>query len=491
MTETTPPQPHQRIARAIARAGLCSRREAESWIEQGRVSLNGAVCSSPAIDVRTSDIVLVDGVALPAPEKTRLFLFHKPRGLITSDHDPEGRPTVTDFLKAHWPEGPRVVTIGRLDINTEGLLLLTNDGGLARVLELPRTGWVRRYRVRAKGATDQAQLDALAKGVSLAGIDYAGVEATLDRVQGANCWLTMGLREGKNREVKRILEDLGLEVNRLIRLSFGPFQLLDLQEGAVEEVSSRVLRDQLGDALAAKAGVMFEPAADAKKARDVGRPPAPDRPERRSSNNAPRPEQRPRIRQRPENDDQTRPRPGRPTAGKRKHVSTLRTENSTQRQDSPRKRIDRSDTVDRRDRTVRVERIVLAESKDKRIEPRQAPSADARERPRRRSAASASPSALAKRERIARSGGKEGAPKRPERQAAGDRNETRRNPQKSGRPKFEGRTARGPDNRRVSEPRDQKYRPKKGPADPERRAERPRPKTGSRVKPTTRPKPKS
>ena len=252
----TPPE-RQRIAKAMARAGLCSRRDAEAWILEGRVSVNGEVLKSPARDVGADDRVVVDGAPLPTPEKTRLFLFNKPRGLVTSDHDPEGRETIFDHLREHWPEGPRVVTVGRLDINTEGLLLLTNDGGLARMLELPKTGWLRRYRVRANGETDQAQLDALHDGIEIDGIEYAGIEAKLDRSQGANCWLTMGLREGKNREIKRVLEHLGLEVNRLIRLSFGPFQLLDLAEGAVEEVRTRVLKDQLGAALAAEAGVDF------------------------------------------------------------------------------------------------------------------------------------------------------------------------------------------------------------------------------------------
>ncbi|MCX8256185.1 MAG: pseudouridine synthase, partial [Beijerinckiaceae bacterium] len=259
--ETENPAPaRQRIAKLMARVGLCSRRDAEAWIVDGRVSVNGEVLTSPALDVSPDDTILVDGAPLPQAEKTRLFLFHKPRGLVTSDHDPEGRATVADHLREHWPDGPRVVTIGRLDINTEGLLLLTNDGGLARLLELPKTGWVRRYRVRAKGETDQSVLDGLADGITIDGIDYAGIEAKLDRQQGANVWLTMGLREGKNREVKRVLEAIGLEVNRLIRLSFGPFQLGDLPEGAVEEVRTRVLRDQLGPTLAEAAGARFEEA---------------------------------------------------------------------------------------------------------------------------------------------------------------------------------------------------------------------------------------
>lgn len=244
-----------RIAKVIARAGLCSRREAETWIADGRVKLNGRVLDTPAITVKAGDKVEVDGQPLPERDRTRLWLFHKPRGTVTTTYDPEGRPTVFSIL----PEDlPRVMTIGRLDINTEGLLLLTNDGGLARVLELPATGWLRRYRVRAHGDIDQARLDALKDGIAIDGILYGSVEATLDRRQGDNIWLTVGLREGKNREVKTILAHLGLDVNRLIRVSFGPFQLGELADGVVEEVPRRVLRAQLGERLAGEAGADFE-----------------------------------------------------------------------------------------------------------------------------------------------------------------------------------------------------------------------------------------
>ncbi len=243
----------------MARAGVCSRREAEAWIVEGRVSVNGEVLKSPAFNVSDADDVRVDGKRLAAPERTRLFLFHKPRGLVTTARDPEGRATVFAALP---PDLPRVVAIGRLDINTEGLLLLTNDGGLARVLELPSTGWLRRYRVRAHGSIDQAALDRLSEGVTIDGVDYLGVEAKLDREQGANAWLTLGLREGKNREIKKILEHLGLAVNRLIRISFGPFELGDLPEREVMEVRTRVLRDQLGVKLAKEAGANFDARAD-------------------------------------------------------------------------------------------------------------------------------------------------------------------------------------------------------------------------------------
>ena len=212
----------ERIAKVIARAGVCSRREAEMLIGEGRVAVNGAVLASPAFTVTPADAVTVDGAPLAARERTRLWLFNKRRGLVTSNRDPQGRTTIFSALPADLP---RVVTIGRLDINTEGLLLLTNDGGLARILELPATGWLRRYRVRVHGRVTQADLDRLARGVTVDGMVYGAVEANLDREQGANCWLTMGLREGKNREVKKILEYLGLTVTRLIRVSYGPFQL--------------------------------------------------------------------------------------------------------------------------------------------------------------------------------------------------------------------------------------------------------------------------
>ncbi|WP_406856557.1 pseudouridine synthase [Alsobacter sp. KACC 23698] len=245
----------ERIAKVIARAGLCSRRDAEAWIEEGRVAVNGVTLTSPALDVSAQDVVVVDGAPLPTRERTRLFLYHKPRGVVTTVRDPEGRRTVFDALP---PGLPRVITVGRLDINTEGLLLLTNDGGLARVLSLPETGWLRKYRVRAYGEVTQPQLDALRDGVTIEGMHYGPIEASLDRAQGDNAWLTLGLREGKNREVKKILEHLGLQVNRLIRLSFGPFQLGDLPEGAADEVRTRVLQDQLGPELSAQAEVDFE-----------------------------------------------------------------------------------------------------------------------------------------------------------------------------------------------------------------------------------------
>jgi 23S rRNA pseudouridine2605 synthase len=244
----------ERVAKVIARAGLASRREAEAWIAAGRVAINNATIRSPAVNVGAADRVSVDGKPLPARERTRLFLYHKPRGLLTTNADARGRPTIFASLPKHLP---RVVSVGRLDLSTEGLLLLTNDGGVARVLELPSTGWLRRYRVRAHGSVTQAALDRLRSGITVDGIRYGSIEATLDRAQGANVWLTFAIREGKNREVRNVLRVLGLQVNRLIRVSYGPFQLGDLAEGAVEEVRTRTLRDQLGERLTALAGADF------------------------------------------------------------------------------------------------------------------------------------------------------------------------------------------------------------------------------------------
>jgi 23S rRNA pseudouridine2605 synthase len=364
-----------RIAKVMARAGLCSRREAEAWIGEGRVALNGVALTNPAVNVARGDKITIDGAPLAHRARTRLFLFHKPRGLVSTARDPQGRPTIFDYLRQHWRDGPRVVGIGRLDINSEGLLLLTNDGGLARVLELPATGWVRRYRVRANGETNQVILDRLREGLTLEGMKYAGIEATLDHAQGANCWLTMAVREGKNREIKRVLEHIGLQVNRLIRLSFGPFQLGELAEGAVEEVRTRVLRDQLGPMLAKAAGADFSSplhaeneAAEVVDVANAGQQksssgPSRDRRDERHGAGNPR-AARPRGDDRqPEARVEARVKPTPPA---RKHVSALRAEYG----DPPkeRKRIERHETADRGGRTVYVERLV-SKRQDKRKPP--------------------------------------------------------------------------------------------------------------------------
>ena len=258
----------ERIAKVIARAGLCSRRQAEQWIEAGRVQVNGRKISSPALNVTAKHIILVDGKPLVAPDPPRLWRYHKPSGLVTTERDPQGRPTIYTKLPSDLP---RVLTVGRLDMNTEGLLLLTNDGNLKRYLELPDTGWQRRYRVRAYGRPNEASLVALKKGITIDGIDYRSIDAQFERQQGGNAWLTVSLREGKNREVKRVLEHIGLQVNRLIRLSFGPFQLGQLEEGVVEEVPRKVLRQQLGAKWAQFAeGYADEAESDATDTRSAG-----------------------------------------------------------------------------------------------------------------------------------------------------------------------------------------------------------------------------
>jgi len=273
-----------RIAKVLSRAGIASRREAERMIEAGRVTVNGSKIDSPALNVTAADLITVDGKPVAPPERPRLWLYHKPAGLVTSTADEKGRDTVFAALP---PEMPRVMSVGRLDLSSEGLLLLTNDGGLKRRLELPSTGWLRKYRVRIKGAPEDAAFEPLRRGITVDGVSYRPMEVHLDRQQGANAWLTIGLREGKNREIRRALGDLGLHVNRLIRISYGPFRLGELAEGAVEEVRARVLADQLnmpeltdghaeakrpasGRGKSPRKGAAASPSTSLRKAKDEG-----------------------------------------------------------------------------------------------------------------------------------------------------------------------------------------------------------------------------
>lgn len=237
----------ERVAKVVARAGVCSRREAERYIEQRRIAVNGKVLTSPAVVVTDADVVTVDQKPLPAKEKTRVWRYHKPAGLVTTYRDPQGRPTVFDAL----PETmPRVISIGRLDLNSEGLLLLTNDGEFARQMELPSTGWSRRYRVRIHGELTPEMIDKLGKGVTADGVRYAPAQVVVDKKQGSNMWLTVSLKEGKNREIRKLMESFGLQVTRLIRISYGPFQLGNLEKGAVDEIPGKTLIEQTGGKIA-------------------------------------------------------------------------------------------------------------------------------------------------------------------------------------------------------------------------------------------------
>ena len=233
----------ERIAKRIARAGICSRREAESRILDGRVKVNDEMITSPALNVKLNDKITIDGKLLPPREPSGLWRYYKSRGLVVSDRDEQNRETIFDRLPKNLP---RLITVGRLDLDSEGLLLMTNDGDLARHLELPSTGWSRKYRVRAQGQIDPAKLAALADGVTIEGIRYGQVIARLDRQMTSNAWLTIAIREGKNREIRRIMDYLGHKVSRLIRISYGPFQLGNLEDGDIEAVKARVLADQLG-----------------------------------------------------------------------------------------------------------------------------------------------------------------------------------------------------------------------------------------------------
>jgi len=315
----------ERIAKRLARAGLCSRRDAERWIADGRVEVNGRTLNSPAFVVKPGDIVIVDGKLVPEPEPARLWRYHKPAGLVTTARDEKGRTTVFEKLP---PEMPRVVSVGRLDLTTEGLLLLTNDGELARFLELPSTGWTRRYRVRVHGAVDEKRLAGLAKGLTIEGVQYGPIEATLDRVQGSNAWLTVGIKEGKNREIRKVMESLGLVVNRLIRTAYGPFQLGKLPEGEVEEVPRRVVKDQLARFFSGRDGEVAETAVPvgtakaAPKAAFRGGGKSGGKPEAKSANSPIRAPSKPKPAARAERSDageasadraDSRPQRGKPT----------------------------------------------------------------------------------------------------------------------------------------------------------------------------------
>lgn len=244
MNESAAPAPAgERIAKRLARAGMCSRRDAERLIKNGRVSVNGKLLTTAAFNVTPADRVLVDGKPVPQPEAARLWRYHKPSGLVTTAKDPQQRPTVWERLP---PDIPRVMSVGRLDLTSEGLLLLTNDGGLARELELPSRGWIRKYRVRVHGMVDPAGLEALAKGPEVDGVQYGPIQATLDEQKGSNAWLTVSIREGKNREIRRVMQWMGYHVTRLIRISYGPFALGQLPRGGVEEVPRKILHAQLG-----------------------------------------------------------------------------------------------------------------------------------------------------------------------------------------------------------------------------------------------------
>lgn len=266
----------ERIAKFLSRAGVASRREAERLIEAGRISVNGTIISSPALNVTAKDKVLFDGKPVESAAAPRLWLYYKPIGLVVSERDEKGRKTVFESLP---PELPRVMSVGRLDLNSEGLLLLTTDGGIKRRLELPSTGWLRKYRVRVKGSPTDADLEPLRKGVTVDGERFQPMTVTLDRQQGANCWLTIGLREGKNREIRRAAESIGLQVNRLLRVSYGPFQLGKLKPGEVTEIQGRVLRDQLG--LSEKSDKKSTTRPEKRKRNPVSRQSQPKRPIRK------------------------------------------------------------------------------------------------------------------------------------------------------------------------------------------------------------------
>lgn len=311
------PEKGERIAKRLARAGVCSRRDAEKLIADGRVSVNRKKLTTPAVLVVEGDVVTVDGQTIGEPERARLWRYHKPAGLVTTHKDPQGRPTVFERLP---DDMPRVVSIGRLDLNSEGLLLLTNDGSLARTLELPATGWVRRYRVRVFGEVSPEILAGLENGITVEGVRYGPIKAVLDRQQRSNAWLTISLQEGKNREIRRVMEHLGWRVTRLIRLAYGPFQLGHLEPGEIDEVPGKVFREQLG---------LGKPPSEGKAVADKAQ--ADKRPRDRDGHGAPS-----RPPGKPSSPKPSTPRPGRsdptkPEGAKRGGVKPGGARNATRR----------------------------------------------------------------------------------------------------------------------------------------------------------------
>lgn len=321
----TPPVTAERIAKLLSRAGVASRRDAEAMVAAGRVAVNGTVLTSPATLVRPGDRITVDGTPVAEPERPRLWRYHKPTGVVTTARDEQGRTGLPEALPADLP---RVMPVGRLDITSEGLLLLTNDGGLKRRLELPSTGWLRRYRVRVNGTPDETRLAPLREGLVIEGERFQPMQVMIDRQQGANAWLTVGLREGRNREVRRAMEAVGLTVNRLIRISYGPFQLGDLAPGAVEEIRPRVLREQLGLDLAAEdeprpdrrragrdaPGAAADPSVSLRAARGGGKQTAAGKPARPRKPRPPSPSEETEPRRTPARNSKGQPRSGRAPA---------------------------------------------------------------------------------------------------------------------------------------------------------------------------------
>tara|TARA_B100000575_G_scaffold204791_1_gene166275 strand:+ start:571 stop:1323 length:753 start_codon:yes stop_codon:yes gene_type:complete len=233
----------ERIAKKLSRAGVCSRREAERWIADGRIKVNNVILSTPATNVSEKDKILVDNIPLPKPSLTKIWRFHKPKGCLVTENDPKGRKTIFQILPKSLP---RVISVGRLDYDSEGLLLLTNDGAISRKLELPSTGWLRKYKVRVHGIVDKSALLKIKDGIKLDNFKTGPIEASLEIQKGTNAWILIGIREGKNREIRRIMDHLGYPVNRLIRLSYGPFQLGNLKSGEVSEINKNVIKNQLG-----------------------------------------------------------------------------------------------------------------------------------------------------------------------------------------------------------------------------------------------------